>query len=146
MAHSPRPHTPGPMIIFWGTLNDIGSPTPPLNGNAKKWRCAGVCLSISSRGAFARISHISDFGAIMPETLGESTPPSATTGACAQRRKARQTPETDIQQRSRRRARQSREYELICLLQQRLRAVSWPHLRLRCMQPLLSHGMGLVKP
>ena len=31
------------------------------------------------------------------------------------------------------------EYELIWLLQQRLRAVSWPHWRLRCMQPLLSH-------
>ena len=38
--------------------------------------------------------------------------------------------------RCRRRARQSiREYELIWfwLLQQRLRAVSWPHWRLRCM-------------
>ena len=57
------------------------------------------------------------FGAIMPKTLGESTPPSATAGAGAQqRRKARQAPETDIQQRSRRRARQSREYELIWLL------------------------------
>ena len=34
---------------------------------------------------------------------------------------------------ARRRARQSiREYELIWLLQQRLRAVSWPHWRLRC--------------
>ena len=62
--------------------------------------------------------------------------------ACAHRREARQTLETDIQQPSRRRARQSRvrEYELIWLLQQRLRAVSWPHWRLRCMQPLLSHG------
>ena len=82
----------------------------------------------------------------MLETFGESTPPSPMAGASVQRRKAKQTPETDIQQRPRRRARQSREYELICLLQQRLRAVSWPHLRLRCMQPLLSHGMGLVKP
>jgi len=36
---------------------------------------------------------------------------------------------------ARRRARQSiREYELIWLLQQRMRAVSWPHWRLRCMQ------------
>merc|ERR1711967_171397 len=35
---------------------------------------------------------------------------------------------------ARRRARQGiREYELIWLLQQRLRAVSWPHWRLRCM-------------
>jgi len=41
---------------------------------------------------------------------------------------------------ARRRARQSiREYELIWLLQQRLRAVSWPHWRLRCMQPLHGH-------
>ena len=46
---------------------------------------------------------------------------------------------------ARRRARQSiREYELIWLLQQRLRAVSWPHWRLRCMQPLYGHGMGVV--
>ena len=45
---------------------------------------------------------------------------------------------------ARRSARQSiREYELIWLwlLQQRLRAVSWPHWRLRCMQPLHGHGM-----
>ena len=45
--------------------------------------------------------------------------------------------EAETEQRSRRRARQSiREYELIWLLQQRLRAVSWPHWRLRCiLQP-----------
>jgi len=48
---------------------------------------------------------------------------------------------------ARRRARQSiREHELIWLLQQRLRAVSWPHWRLRCMQPLHGHGMGVVRP
>ena len=48
---------------------------------------------------------------------------------------------------ARRRARQGiREYELIWLLQQRLRAVSWPHWRLRCMQPLHGHGMGVVRP
>ena len=84
------------------------------------------------------------------QTLGESTPPSpmGAAAAGAQRRKARQTLETHIQQRSRRGARQSREYVLIWLLQQRLRAVSWPRCwRLRCMQPaLLSHGMGLVRP
>ena len=39
-----------------------------------------------------------------------------------------------------------REYELIWLLQQRLRAVPWPHWRLRCMQPLHGHGMGVVRP
>ena len=55
--------------------------------------------------------------------------------------------EAETEQRSRRRARQSiREYELIWLLQQRLRAVSWPHWRLRCMQPLHGHGMGVVRP
>ena len=44
-------------------------------------------------------------------------------------------------------ARQSiREYELIWLLRQRLHAVSWPHWRLRCMQPLHGHGMGVVRP
>jgi hypothetical protein len=49
---------------------------------------------------------------------------------------------------ARRTARQSiiREYELIWLLQQRLRAVSWPHWRLRCMQSLHGHGMGVVRP
>ena len=81
----------------------------------------------------------------MPNTLA-STPPSSTTGAGAQKRKARDTLKTDIQQRSRRRARLSREYALIWLLQQRLRAVSWPHWRLRCMQPLHGHGMGVVRP
>jgi len=81
----------------------------------------------------------------MPETLGELTPPSPTAGAGTQKRKAQQTPETDAaQQRSRRRARQ--RYELIWLLQQRLRAVSWPHWRLRCMQQLLGYGMGVVRP
>ena len=59
----------------------------------------------------------------MPETLGESTPPSATASAGAKKQKARQTQEMDIQQRSRRTAQQSREYELIWLLQQRLRAI-----------------------
>ena len=55
--------------------------------------------------------------------------------------------EAETEQRSRRRARQSiREYALIWLLQQRLRAVSWPHWRLRCMQPLHGHGMGGVRP
>ena len=67
------------------------------------------------------------FRAMMPETLGESMPPSPTVGASVQKRKAEDRLETDIQQRSRRRARHAREYELICLLQQRSRAVSWPH-------------------
>ena len=46
--------------------------------------------------------------------------------------------EAETEQRSRRRARQSiRGYDLIWLLQQRVRAVSRPHRRLRCMlQPL----------
>ena len=57
------------------------------------------------------------------------------------------TVEAETEQRSRRRARQSiREYELIWLLQQRLRAVSWPHWRLSCMQPLHDRGMGVVRP
>ena len=49
--------------------------------------------------------------------------------------------EAETEQRSCRRARQSiREYELIWLLRQLLLAVSWPHWRLRCMQPLHGHG------
>ena len=70
----------------------------------------------------------------MAYTVGESTPPSPTTGASAQKPKVRPSPKTDA---ARRRAWQSiREYELIWLLQLRLRAVSWRHWRLRCMQPL----------
>ena len=96
----------------------------------------------ASRGLCANPAH---FGAYMPDDLA-SSPPSPTAGAGAQKRsKAKQTPETDAQQRSRRKARQStsREHELIWLLQQRLRAVSWPHWRLRCMQSLHGHGMGV---
>ena len=62
-------------------------------------------------GRLCTIPAHSHFGAMMPETLGESTPPSPTTGAEAQNPKVRQSPETDA---ARRRARQSiREYELI---------------------------------
>ena len=72
------------------------------------------------------------------EISGSSCPPSPTTSAGAQKPKVRQSPETDA---ARRRARQSiREYELIWLLRQLLLAVSWPHWRLRCMQPLHGHG------
>jgi len=75
----------------------------------------------------------------MPTTLGktkEQTDVPTTLGKTKE--------QTDA---ARRRARQSiREYELIWLLQQRLRAVSWPHWRLRCMQPLHGHGMGVVRP
>jgi len=80
----------------------------------------------------------SHLGAIMPTTLGKTTPPGRTSPDQAKE-------QTDAPRRS---ARQSiREYELIWLLQQRLRAVSWPHWRLRCMQPsLLTHGMGVVRP
>jgi hypothetical protein len=115
--------------LFGGTLQDTASTTPPINGNAKK--CGSVCPR-----------HLcpipaSHFGAIMPTTLGKTTPPGRTSPDQAKE-------QTDA---ARRRARQSiREYELIWLLQQRLRAVSWPHWRLRCMQPLHGHGMGAVRP
>ena len=115
--------------LFGGTLQDTASTTPPINGNAKK--CGSVCPR-----------HLcpipaSHFGAIMPTTLGKTTPPGRTSPDQAKE-------QTDA---ARRRARQSiREYELIWLLQQRLRAVSWPHWRLRCMQPLHGHGMGVVRP
>ena len=82
----------------------------------------------SSRGTFAQFPH-RHIRVIMLETL-ESTPPSPTTGAGAQNPKVRPSPETDA---ARRRARQSmREYGLIWLLQQRLRAVSafWASLAL----------------
>ena len=82
----------------------------------------------------------------MPETLGESTPPSATASAGAKKQKARQTQEMDIQQRSRRTAQQSREYELIWLLQQRLPAVLASLALALHAATVLSHGMGLVRP
>ena len=51
-----------------------------------KWRCGvcGVCVHIT--GSLCPIT--AHFGAIMPETLGESTPSSPTAGAGAQKRKA----------------------------------------------------------
>ena len=95
----------------------------------------------------------------MPDTLGESTPPSPTasglwqTGNCAgaQKRKAEDTLEADtVAQGGQGMALATQgaaEYKLIWLLQQRLRAVSWPHWRLRCMlQPLHSHGVRVVRP
>ena len=95
--------------IFWGTLKGTASPTPPLNGNAKSG--GGVCPH--HRSLHQIRDHKGSFSPI-PETLGESTPPSPTAGAVAQKRKVEQTPETDSsQQRARRRARQSREYALI---------------------------------
>ena len=78
--------------------------------------------------------------------IDAGTPPSPTTGAGAQKPKVRPSPETDA---ARRRARQSireYDYELIWSLQQVLRAVPWPHWRLRCMQPLHGHGMRVVRP
>ena len=85
---------------------------------------------------FARFPSASHLD-LMPTALGKTTPPGRTPPDQAKE-------QTDA---ARRRARQSiREYELIWLLQQRLRAVSWPHWRLRCMQPLLGHGMGVVRP
>ena len=84
----------------------------------------------------------------MPETL-ESTPPSPTTSAGAQKPMGRPSLETDAARRRPQGAAELesiREYELIWLLQQRLRAVSWPHWRLRCMKPLHGHGMGVVRP
>ena len=79
----------------------------------------------------------------MADTVGESTPPSAGAGAGAEAGGEGHAVEAETEQRSRRRALQSvREYALFWLLQQRLRAVSWPHWRLRCsmQQPLLGHG------
>ena len=120
--------------IFWGTLKGTSQSNTLIKWSQK---VAVVCDNIT--GLRSIPAH---FGAIMPETLGESTPPSATASAGAKKQKARQTQEMDIQQRSRRTAQQSREYELIWLLQQRLmHAVSWPHWRLCCMKPLLGHGM-----
>ena len=87
----------------------------------------------------------------LPDSL-VSTPPTPTASAGAQKRKAEQTPETDTVARGGQRTaltlttRGAAEYELIWLLQQRLRAVHWPHWHLRCMQPLLvlGRGMGVV--
>ena len=72
---------------------------------------------------FARFPSASHFG-LMPTALGKTTPPGRSSPDQAKK-------QTDA---ARRRTRQGiRKYELIWLLQQRLRAVSWPHWRLRCM-------------
>jgi len=103
-------------------------------------------LRTSSRGTFARFPH-SHIGVIMP--MLETVRPSnrrrrrrrLVLGRRSEKPTVRPSPETDAAQR---RVRQSiREYVLIWLLQQRLRAVSGPHWRLRCMQPLTArprHG------
>ena len=66
---------------------------------------------------FARFPSASHFG-LMPTSLGKTTPPERSSPDQANE-------QTDA---ARRRARQGiREYELIWLLQQRLRAMSWPH-------------------
>ena len=145
MVYVPR------MVVYITRYSQLPALPPPLNGH-KKWRWCGhttsskVAMVSTSRQHHRNICPIlahAHIGAIMLETL-ESTPPSPTTGAGAQKPMVRPSPEKDA---ARRRARQSmREYELIWLLQQRLRAVSWPHWRWRCMQPLLSHGMALVRP
>ena len=102
-------------------------------------------LRTSSRGTFARFPH-SHIGVIMP--MLETVRPSnrrrrrrrLVLGRRSEKPTVRPSPETDAAQR---RVRQSiREYVLIWLLQQRLRAVSGPHWRLRCMQPLHGHGMA----
>ena len=72
---------------------------------------------------FARFPPHMDMFGLMP-TTNKTTPPGRSSPDQAKE-------QTDA---ARRRARQSiREHELIWLLQQRLRAVSWPQWRLRCM-------------
>ena len=113
------------------------STTPPINGNAK-----GV-VSV-------HIKTVSED--ILPDSLPARISAPSCRGPSAKRRRLGGLRRTKPRSRrtlleARRRARQSiREYELIWLLQQRLRAVSWPHWRLRCMQPLHGHGMGVVRP
>ena len=119
-------------------------PNTPIKWLRKKMVCVLVSDDVSSRSRFRT------FRGLSGRYSRESTPPSA--GAGAHKREAGHAVEAETEQRSRRRAWQSiREYELMLdlrLLQQRLRAVSWPHRRLRCMhmQPLLGHGMGVVRP
>ena len=81
------------------------------------------CLSVDI--TFVRFPPASYFG-LMPTTLGKTTPPGRTSPDQAKE-------QADA---ARRRARQSiREHELIWLLQQRLRAVSWPHWRFAANSP-----------
>jgi len=143
--YKPRTSTQYYSGVHTLNLKGTASPTRPLNGH-KKWRWCGhttsskVAMVSTSRQHHRNICPIlahAHIGAIMPETL-ESTPPSPrlALGRRSQKPTMRLSPETDA---ARHRARQGiREYELIWLLQQRLRAVSWPHWRLRCMQPLQS--------
>ena len=110
-------------------------------------RIVVVCGGVDITGPLAQFLHISGPKCPIPP----SKPPSPTAGAGAQKRKAEDLLEADTVARGRHgtalATQGAAEYELIWLLQQRLRAVSWPHWRLRCMQPsLLTHGMGVVRP
>ena len=97
-----------------GYPTGYSQPNTPIKWNAKK---CGADIIVVRHGEPLPDSRT--------DISGSSCPPSPTTGAGARKPKVRQSPESDA---ARRRARQSiREYELIWLLQQRLRAVSWPH-------------------
>jgi len=93
-----------------GYPTGYSQPNTPIKWNAKK---CGADIIV--------VRHEEPLPDSRTDISGSSCPPSPTTGAGAQKPKVRQSPETDA---ARRRARQIiREYELIWLLQQRLRAV-----------------------
>ena len=112
-------------------------PNTPLNGH-KKWRCGVRWCHVASDAIPAH------FGPKCPIRRRRRRRLVLLARRSKRRsRRRRRTPK------SARAARRGREYELVWLLQQRLRAVSWPQWRLRCMQPsqpLLGHGIGVVRP
>ena len=119
-------------------IHSIGTGTVCSSQKSVVW--CGVCVDITG-GLWRDSRTFRGLNALYRRRI------SAAVGWCwsAEAKGRADAVETDAaQQRSRRTARQ--RYELIWLLQQRLRAVSWPHWRLRCMQQLLGHGMGVVRP
>ena len=119
-----------------GYPTGYSQPNTPIKWNAKK---CGADIIVVRHGEPLPDSRT--------DISGSSCPPSPTTGAGARKPKVRQSPESDA---ARRRARQSiREYELIWLLQQRLRAVCSVLASLALAlhaQPLHGHCMGVVRP
>ena len=130
------------LVLILGYPTGYSQPNTPNIWSQKWCRHHAVVVRTSSREIFARLA---DSRTDARDPRDAAVADDLCWGAEAEGEG--HAVEAETEQRSRRRARQSiREYELIWLLRQRLRAVSCPHWRLRCMQSLHGHGMGVVRP
>ena len=129
---------------IWGSLQDTVSPPLPLNGHAKMWWCQhGVDMMTTSyfvttsRGLYAGFPRID-----AADTTGWCWRAEAKGGGhaggghCHSRRT--QNGACDA-------GRGRVQLDLVAAAAP-LACSVWPHRRLRCMQPLLGRGMGVVMP